>query len=174
MAPEEQKFLETLYRKMFPALHRYAIIFLSKNGFDSGLADELVQDTFHTAAQHMDVLMTHPNPSGWLVKTFQFTCKSFRRQVYTDSQRFLLLSDLSLDLAAPSSAVADAQSDMECAEIMTKIRALLSEQDYRLFELLILKRVGHQAAAQALGITIWTSQKRLERIRNKLQKSLSR
>ena len=45
MLPEEQEFLEKLYRKMFPSLHQYATSLLSKSGFDANLAEELVQDT---------------------------------------------------------------------------------------------------------------------------------
>ena len=169
MLPEEQEFLEKLYRKMFPSLHQYATLLLSKSGFDANLADELVQDTFHTAALHIKKLMTHPNPSGWLVKALQYTFKGFRRQIYADNKRFLLLSDLPLDLPDPSSSVDNAQTCMECADVMARIRGALSEQDFRLFEILILNRASHRTAAQELGITIWTSQKRLSRIRDKLQ-----
>ena len=169
MLPEEQQLLEKLYKEMFPTLHRYAIVLLSKSGFSPNLAEELVQDTFHTAVLHGSELLTHPNPSGWLVNALKYTFRSFRRQAYADSKRFLLLGDLPVDLPDPTSAVDNAQTDLECADMMAQIRSLLSEQDFRLFEIIVLTRAGHLAAARELGITVWTSQKRMERIRGKLQ-----
>ena len=65
MRPDHDVFLENLYRTYFPMLCKYAACALEQ----PELAEEVVQDAFHEAVQHIDILIKHPNPGGWLKLT---------------------------------------------------------------------------------------------------------
>ena len=91
MRPEEDAFLEELYREFFPKLWRYALTALR----DPERAREVVQDTFHEAVRRIDVVMVHENPRGWLMETLKKKIKRAERDLNRYMMRFLSLhSDL--------------------------------------------------------------------------------
>ena len=53
-------------------------------------------------------------------------------------------------------------------ELLDAIRALLPPEDYRLLCRITLEGATHLEVAKELGISVWSSQKRLQRIRKKL------
>ena len=55
---------------------------------------------------------------------------------------------------------------------LAAIRALLPPEDYRLLCRITLEGATHLEVAKELGISVWSSQKRLQRIRKKLCKQL--
>ena len=62
MLPEQDAFIEKLYHEFFTQLWIYAKAALG----DPEQTQEVVQDTFHEAVRHIDILMAHDNPKGWL------------------------------------------------------------------------------------------------------------
>ena len=52
-----------------------------------------------------------------------------------------------------------------------KIERALTREEYQLLKRLILDKASHLEVAKELGITVYASQKRLERIRGKLYKA---
>ena len=54
------------------------------------------------------------------------------------------------------------------SEIMRKVMQVLNENEFYLLRRLVLEQGSHAEVAHELGISVWTSQKRLERIRKKL------
>ena len=177
MLPEESEFLANLYRQHFSALFGHAIKLLKLNNFEPAqlqdLAEELVQVTFHTASKKVDLLRSHPNPGGWLMLALKCNFKAFKRQVYSDNQRLIVLSALPSEMADPCSGIGAVQSGLEYHDAIARIRDFLSPEDFQLFDMVAINHVSHRAAAEKLGITIWASQKRLERIRRALQNLLS-
>lgn len=173
MLPEESEFLRELYNENFPALYRYAVKLLKLSNFDSALfddlAEELVQDTFHTASEKIKDLTVHPNPGGWLMIALKNKFREFRRRARSDNRQLILMSALTSDLADPRSNIGAAQSDMELRGDLARIRQALSPEDLSLFEMVALNHVSHRSAAEKLGISVWASQKRLERIRKSLR-----
>ena len=59
-----------------------------------------------------------------------------------------------------------------CKYLLDAIRALLPPEDYRLLCRITLEGATHLEVAKELGISVWSSQKRLQRIRKKLCKQL--
>lgn len=161
MLPEESEFLRDLYYAQFPALCGHAVRLLKLYNFDHtlipGLAEELVQDTFHTAAEKIAVLKVHPNPGGWLMVTLKRKFKEFQRRVYADNQQLILMSTLASDMADPQSNIGAAQSALELRSDIAQIRQVLSPEDLQLFEMVALNHVSHRSAAEKLGISIWAS-----------------
>ena len=57
-------------------------------------------------------------------------------------------------------------------DLLAAIRALLPPEDYRLLCRITLEGATHLEVAKERGISVWSSQKRLQRIRKKLCKQL--
>ena len=51
---------------------------------------------------------------------------------------------------------------------LEKIRGALTPEEFRFLKRLVIDKAGHREVAGEFGITLWASQKRLERIRAKL------
>ena len=74
-------------------------------------------------------------------------------------------------IAAPGDMAAELAQRQQVAEIRAFVAASFDEVDRQLFQLLLVEDRSHKAAAQLLGITVWNSQKRLERIRKRLREA---
>ncbi len=67
MSSEQDAFFEQMYYNYFRKLTLYA----GAQMRNQSRAQDVVQDTFHEALRHIDVLMEHPNPGGWLMTTLK-------------------------------------------------------------------------------------------------------
>ena len=59
MLPDQDKLLSQLYQDHFAKLTMYALAVLK----NESRAQDAVQDTFHEAITHIDILIQHPNPA---------------------------------------------------------------------------------------------------------------
>ena len=66
------------------------------------------------------------------------------------------------------------ESDTSSISINEQIQKILTEEEYRLLKRLTIELVSHVKVAEEFGISVYASQKRLERIRKKLKKALSK
>lgn len=163
MSPEQSEFLDHLFHQHARGLRRYAMSYLK----DSARAEEVVQDTFHVAVVRVEALMEHEAPEGWLKKTAKN--KILKSE---EARRRYAYHVLSLDT--------ELQSEPPCPEdtwerpmegeptAEEKIRQALTENERYLLGRIVLGKATHKEMAQELGITVWDSQKRLQRIREKL------
>ncbi|MCI8810275.1 MAG: sigma-70 family RNA polymerase sigma factor [Oscillibacter sp.] len=167
MRPEEECFFVQLYQENFEKLERYAYVHLKNHS----LSEEIAQDTFHEALQCLEDLLSHPNPAGWLMEAEKNKIKNFKRTKSNCAQFFL---SINTDIGENSVSVSSAAALMEEREsyhaAVAGIKRVLSEEEQNLLRWLVFDRRSHKEVAQDLGITVWTSQKRLERIREKLSK----
>lgn len=70
MAPEQcekREVFSDIYVNNWAKLLRYA----KANRNSTGVAEELVQDTFHDAWSKFDELINHENIGGWLMQTLK-------------------------------------------------------------------------------------------------------
>lgn len=167
MLPEQDIFIERLHRKYFRKLTLYAASALR----DPMKAQDVVQDAFHGAILHIDDLMAHENPGGWLMETVKNKVRDSERAHRRYIRRFL-----SLDSDIPAELIPASRLTVELCESddilpMEKIEQTLTAEEYQLLKRLILDKASHLEAAQEFGITVYASQKRLERIRGKLGKT---
>ena len=93
-ALSDSAFLEKLYKEKYKDVYKLAFYTLKKYPFASLDAADITQEVFICAAQHIDVLRRHPNPTGWLYKTTCYVCKNRVRN--GSSSREQLFADLSL------------------------------------------------------------------------------
>lgn len=165
MRPDHDVFLEDLYRTYFEKLRTYASCALES----PDLAEEVVQDTFHEAVQHIDKLMTHPNPGGWLKLTVKNKIAHARRDMNRYMLRFVSLDAGAYDNGIPS--VVD-NLPRQTESLLQVIRENLTEEEWTLLRRITLEKSSYKTVAEELGLTVWTCQKRVQRIREKLRHSM--
>lgn len=163
MLPEQDTFIEKLYREFFTQLWIYAKAELE----DPEQAQEVVQDTFHEAVRHIDVLMAHGNPKGWLMEVLKKKIMHARRSMNRYILHFISL-DSDMEFTDPVLSTEDsAPSDVQ--DTLKEIQRVLSEEEWDLLRKITLENQPYKNVAEELGITVWTCQKRVERIRKKLK-----
>lgn len=164
MMPDKNELVERLYRLHFKKLFIYANAVLR----DPEQAKDVVQDTFHEALRCIDVFAKHENPGGWLMKVVKNKLKECERSRRRDLRRLLSLdSDFPDESNLPEDLVA-AQPEPQGESVMEILERVLTPEEFRLLKRLVFDRAGHQQVAQEFGISVYASQKRLERIREKL------
>ena len=171
MLTEQEKFIESLHDEYQLDIMNYAIANLKKEIF----AEDVMQDTFKEAIEQVEYLMTHPEPKFWLLRTAKNKIYNIERSQRRYLHRVLSMdSDLLAEIADPrqiemSEAISE---DTGVAEIEKTIERTLTPDEAVFLRRLTLEKVSHLEVAEELGISVWASQKRLERIRKKLKKKL--
>lgn len=164
MTNEQSIFLEKLYRENQPKLLYYARVKLQ----NESLAMDVVQDTFHTAIQKIDLLMGHTNAPGWLMETLKNKIKDQIRFRNRYLARFISYDGYENCYLCEDTYVLTDEHRKTVADILSNIEEYLKPQDFYLLKRIILDGASHREVAEELGITIWASQKRLERVRKDL------
>lgn len=167
MNPEQEQFFNQKYLDGFWKLKRYAGVFLNEEQ-----AEEIVQSTFHEAVEKIDVFFNHENPDGWLMVILKNKISNYRRRNQNDLLRLVSLdSEIALQVAVAENTE-DTIEQQEALESTKKaITKKLSKEEQYIIRRLIFENASHKEVSSELGITVWASQKRLERIRNKLSKN---
>lgn len=163
MLPEQDAFIEKLYHEFFTQLWIYAKAALG----DPEQTQEVVQDTFHEAVRHIDILMAHDNPKGWLMDALKKKIMHARRSMNRYILRFISL-DSDLEFTDPVLSVEDPAPN-NVQDTLREIRRVLSEEECDLLRKITLEKQPYKNVAEELGITVWTCQKRIERMRKKLK-----
>lgn len=164
MLPGQNEFLEQLYFAHYKKLLLYALSVRQ----DENLASELVQDSFHEAVIHIDILMSHENPGGWLMQTLKYKMKENDRARQRDAKYLLSLdSQLPVEPGAEDQRLENTLEE-EKPSPLHLIRETLTPEEYQHLKRLVLDRATHAEVAEELNITVYASQKRLQRIREKL------
>lgn len=162
--PEQDIFVERLYRQYFKKLTLYSLATLK----NPAQAQDTVQDTFHEAILHIEILMTHENPGGWLMQTLKNKIRESERSRRRYLRHFISLdSDISAELVPASEQIVEIHEPDENVSI-EKVQQALTLEEFKFLTRFIFDKASHLEVAQEYGITVYASQKRLERIRKKL------
>ncbi len=145
--------IETLYAEHFELLYHYAYTVLH----DRPSAENLVNDTFLDAIKKAELLLTHENPTGWLMQALKFHIRHYLTA--QAKQPTILPLDSVQEPPSQESELKDAEES-------------LSEEDRRFYELYYKHGLSHKELSKRFGISVSASQKRLERIREKLKQYL--
>lgn len=164
MMLDSREMIERLYRLYFNKLFLYANATLRS----PEQAKDIVQDTFHEALRHMDTLEKHENPGGWLMNTLKNKIRECERCRRRDLLRLLSWEcDFPDNSNLPEKLISE-QPEPQEESVMSKIEKVLTPEELHLLKRLVFDRASHLEVAQELGISVYASQKRLERIRAKL------
>lgn len=165
MSTRQEDFFEKLYRGHFNEVELHALRIV-KNRDDAQI---VAQDTFHIAWEKIDAVMISPNPIGWLKVTAKNVANNMARTKNRQIALFVSFEELEEKVAAGANDELDETYAQELLETCSKI---LSKADYDLFRLIALDGLTYVEAADKVGISMWACYKRVERLRQKLQKLL--
>ena len=166
MLPEQDAFFEAIYFEHFKKLVIYARAFLR----DQEKAQEIVQDVYHEAVLHIEVVMTHENPGGWLMKTLKNKLLEYERNRKKHLARFLSLdSEVSHQVTSPDNVMAGIEA-AEGKSVWSIVQENLTEEEQYILKRIVLEGATHLQVAKERNISVYTSQKRLQRLREKLYK----
>ena len=167
MNHEQEQFFNQKYLDSFWRMKRYASLFLNDDQ-----AEEVVQSAFHEAVEKIDTFFYHENPDGWLMVILKNKVANLQRKNQSDLLRLVALDSETALQIADSRNTEDSIQQQEAIETTKKaIRKSLSKEEQYILKRHIFENASHKEIASELGITVWTSQKRLERIRDKLRKN---
>ena len=167
MNPEQEQFFHQKYLDRFWKMKRYACISLNEDQ-----AEEVVQATFHEAVEKIDVFFRRENPDAWLMVILKNKISNCRRRNQNDLLRLVSIDSEAVLQVAAAENMDDVLEQREAfASAAKTIRQTLSQEEQYILKRLIFENASHKQVASELGITVWSSQKRLERIRNKLGKN---
>lgn len=165
MPPELDNSFEGLYRANYKKLTVYATSQLPNNPVQ---AEEVVQDTFYTAWNNHETLLRHEAPEAYLMTTLKYKIKEYQRARQRALRRFLSLDNgLYAEAAAPGGSMPSS-----IGGLMELMESSLSPEEWYFLQRYAFEGASHLELAKELGITVWASQKRLERIRKKLREIL--
>lgn len=172
MRPEQDQLIEQLYQQYFDDLILYAIASLK----NESRAQDIVQDAFHEAILRADVLMQHDNPKGWLMLTVKHKIKEYQRELQRYMKYFISLDkDLFIEPGKEDPRLEQPlQGEEEKLPTLKEIETTLTPEEFYLLKRLTIDQASHLEVAKELGISIYASQKRLERIRKKLRAHFSK
>ena len=164
MSPEQDELLEKLFWSSYRKLVAYANYRLDH----SSMAEEVVQDTFHEAVLHIGILMRHPNPSAWLMRTLVNKIHESERMRRQCLRRFVSMdSALPVETASPNDCI-EQIVERSAPSLANKLAGVLSKEELYQLKRFVFDGAPHKEIAQELGISLCACQKRMERIWKKL------
>ena len=166
MPNKENEFIDALYRDYFDDMFTYANASLN----DEFLAQDLVHDAFHLALERVDELQNHPNLIGWLKIVIKNKVKEYHRERKAFLTYCQSIDDFQMDLPDSRFDPATLLEEESFDAILKKLQQYLTQDEYYLFRRFRLEHASHLQIAQELNISVWTSQKRWERVKKKLKK----
>ena len=148
-------------QEKYSQLNQYAMIILH----DRRISEELVMDTFHEAVLHIDRLMKHPNPSGWLIVVLRNKIGDY---ITASKRKAQLHKDLPEDDRAQLPDTVAIHAGGEAHLLLLALPQVLSEEEYRLFSA-FLGGATYLELAKEHKTSVWNCRKRIQRIREKLR-----
>ena len=152
---ERDQFIEALYAEMNFKLRYLAMRRLSRPEF----AEEAVQNALVVLCEQAEKVMKHPNPQGWLMQTLINVIKAMNRKAEREA-------------AMVSESLEDVHPQYRDDYHAVEFGDLLSPEDFRLIELVVVQRYTIPEAARELGISDEACKKRKQRAAKRMREQL--
>ena len=163
MTKEQHTFFEKLYQENYDKLYLHAYALLRERSS----AEVAVQEAAQDACQKIGVLMSSPNPIGWMYKAVEYAALHMLRDINRDQAMFSPLEEYYHESSGVEPEASDNSLVKRCLEIVTK-------EEFDFFYRLTIEGSTYQDEAHRAGIALWACYKRGARIRKKLQKGLGK
>lgn len=154
--------ISSLYFSEYSKLLQYAKIMLK----DTEAAEDAVQEVFCVALLRSDILVSHPNPKGWLMQTLKYTICNFNRSRSQYLLRFVAIDPQILK----SKSIDSSKPPIDEDTILLIAKQALSPEEYLLLRRIVFEKIDYATVSDELKITVPACYKRLERVRKKLHK----
>lgn len=171
MDRKQEQFFDALYEQWFSKLCAYANVRINH----LPIAEEVVQDTFLVALLKIDTLMKTENPERWLKKTVQNKILHYFRDRSKKLDRIIPLEDVEKKgVSVFDAGIEKIESSEEerLQRIQEILETTLKEEEKALLQKIAFEEKTYEKAAEELGISLWTCQKRMQRLRGKLRKTI--
>ena len=155
----DTQILETLYLTKYKLFFRYALI-QTKSERD---AEELVHDSFCTALEKLESFNSSNNPEGWIMKTLKNKVSNFRRKYFSKS---------TFSLEEPWVKEAIYIHDFEIDKsigLLEYCKDHLSDMENSIIRYILFEEHSFTEASEVFHISIWSCQKKYQRILKKLR-----
>ena len=154
----DEIFLERLYENNYDLVYKLVVRTLRQYAATTNDASDIAQDVFVLAAKRIDVLRTHPNPVGWLIKTAQYVCRSYV-SAYSRHQEQLFET---LDLHA------DQEDAISKSDVLVSLEQMLKPEDYALLKAYYIEKHPAEEICREAGISQNLLRVRMHRLRKNL------
>ena len=161
MKQDKNERLTCIYQKMYPIMYRTAYRLTGS----AEKAEELVHDAFSLALSRQDTLISHPNPEGWLMKTLKNVVRNTKRQ----RAKLNMLAVISLN-----SEESELLATYDEIDIDVLYGDEAKREDFQIFKMVAVEGRSMRETADEFGISIEACKKRVQRIKKRLQKKLSK
>ena len=160
MRPDQDVFLETLFREHFYEFEIYAYALL----LDRGDAQVAVQDAFHVACLKIDDVMNSPNPTGWMKVTIKNIARNMKKRKTRELQLIISMDAFPFEIA-------DVTGN-DGTELLEHCKTLISDEEFALMKGIVLEGFSYQEMAERSEISMWNCYKRVQRALLKLRRGL--
>ena len=160
MNEEQRKQIGELYLEMYAMLMAYAQAALAQDS----LAEEAVQETFRIACEKVAVLLSSPNPRGWLVNTLKFSISNIKSKRRA-AQR--LMEEYQEAVQLHTRAFTE---DIVPVEMLYE--DLSHTEEFQLLTELAIEGKSHKEMAESRGISVSTCKKRVQRAKELFRKKI--
>lgn len=156
--------MEKLYMANYDELMRAAerMLWLEKV-----YAEDMVQQTFMAAWLHLDKVLEHENPTGWLMDTLKYVIQNYmgkKRKRITLSLDELFSGE---EINLPDHT---AKVELECEAIPLNMQKM---EEFILLKRIYVDGVSQEELAKELGISYASCRQRVVRAKKKLAKELA-
>lgn len=166
LTPKQDHEITRLYYEMHQMLFSYANNALK----DRSLAEEAVQDTFRIACSKPDVLLTSPNPKGWLTITLKYVIENIRRS----RARWTKFAARLITMAEANTDLIFTLPDEESIALEAICTKVLDAEEFRLLKRVVQDKLTMAEAAQEFNINVEACKKRIQRAKMKLKNYLQK
>lgn len=154
--PEQNKFIDELFRAEYENLFRFAYNTL----VDENLADVAIQDAFLIALRKPDALCASPKPVGWIYNTMKNVIKHIERD-----RDYLYKKTVSWhDGIDESATYTDTYSEVHLA--------VCESAEWKLLTQFYIEGYSMKELAERYGISVDAIKSRLKRARVKMREKL--
>lgn len=164
MRQEQEQFIEKMYKTCFRPLLARAM----KRVGERDTAQDIVQDTFHTAVEKIDVLMAHEKPEAWLMAVLNNKILQYFARRKADLA--VLVSIEAENLPEPGAPDRRLEA-IHSGDELQKLGEVLTPEEFLFIKRLYIDKATHLELAKEYGITVYGSKKRRERIMEKLRRA---
>lgn len=159
--PNQEKFIHKLFLDTYRSLYAYALAVLR----DPQRAEELVQDVFLLAIEKADVVISSPNPKGWLFRAV----KNQLRHEYRVRQR---MRKLCCSLEALPEQSHPAAPDAYSLELQA-LRTQFTPEEWDMLQRAYIRQERIADIAAAYGISYDACRKRLYKLKARARRLLA-
>jgi RNA polymerase sigma-70 factor (ECF subfamily) len=163
--PEMELFNE-IYLKHSKTVYMYVLVSLN---YDNDLADDVIQDVFSLALQKLEVVLSHPNPGGFLIVTAKNYIQKYRASLKKSSKLTSPLDGSSSELSYCEDFDSIFEKKADIDELKREVLAKLSAKEITVYDMFYERKYSVYETAKRLGITENNVKVRLFRLRAKVR-----